>query len=152
MKTKFTNRVHWSFWLTSTFMLIWCVMGCVNFIMQLNPETLSFYRETERLVIQDRPVWATIGFAVSVFLGALGCIFLLLRRYFSIYLFILSLVGTIVAIVHSMTLNISFAVGEIIGIILLPVLVPLFLIAYVIFIAKKGWFETYMINVGVEDE
>lgn len=127
-------------------MLIWSVMGCVNFLMQLNPETLSFYREAERTIIEGRPLWATIGFAVSVFLGAVGCVFLLLRRLVAIYLFLASLVGTVVTIVHSLTLQISFGLGEMIGIILMPILASLFLIAYVKFIEGKGWLETQMMN------
>jgi len=47
-------------------------MGCINFFMQMNPDMISSYRETEQAIIQGRPAWATVAFFIAVFGGALG--------------------------------------------------------------------------------
>ncbi len=100
MNDKHLARIHWSFWIISTLMLIWNVMGCINFFLQMNPEMVSSYRETEQAIISARPSWATVAFAVAVFGGALGCILLMLKKSISYYLFIASLLGVIVTMIH----------------------------------------------------
>lgn len=139
MNEQSTNKAHWSFWLISIFMLIWNVMGCINYFMQMDPEMVSSYRETEQAIIQVRPLWVTAGFAIAVFGGALGCILLLLKKSVSFYLFVASFLGVLIAIAHSLTLNIGFSTGEIFGIVLMPVLVAAFLIWYSKYVKGKGW-------------
>jgi hypothetical protein len=139
LNEKATDKTHWSFWLISIFMLIWNVMGCINFFMQMDPEMVSSYRETEQVIIQGRPLWVTAGFAIAVFGGVLGCILLLLKRFVSFYIFVASLLGVLIAIGHSLTLNIEFSTGEIIGIVLMPVLVAAFLVWYSKYVKSKGW-------------
>ncbi len=139
MNQKVERKIHWSFWLVSIFMLVWNLMGCLNFIMQMNPDMVSSYRETEQAIIQGRPLWATLGFALSVFGGAIGCIFLLLKSTTSFYLFIASLLGTLVAVAHSLNLGISFSSSELVGIVAMPILVSVFLVWYSKFSQNKEW-------------
>ena len=132
-------KVHWSFWLITIFMLIWNVMGCINFFMQMDPDMVASYRETEQAIIQGRPVWATAAFAIAVFGGALGCLLLILKRSRAFYWFIASLVGVVVSMVDTITIGVDFSMGEIAGIILMPLLVAVFLIWYSKYVAAKGW-------------
>jgi hypothetical protein len=139
MKNKNVNAVHWSFWVIVTFMLIWNVMGCINFFVQMNPDMVASYRETEQAIISGRPAWATVAFAVAVFGGALGCLLLLLRKAAAYYLFIASLFGVIVTMAHTLGVGIDFGLGEILGIILMPLVVAAFLIWYSKQAESKGW-------------
>ena len=139
MKNKNVNAVHWSFWVIATFMLIWNVMGCINFFVQMNPDMVASYRETEQAIISGRPAWATVAFAVSVFGGALGCLLLLLRKSAAYYLFLASLLGVIVTMTHTLSVGIDFGLGEILGIILMPLVVAAFLIWYSKQAESKGW-------------
>ena len=139
MNNKNVNAVHWSFWVIATFMLIWNVMGCINFFVQMNPDMVASYRETEQAIISGRPAWATVAFAVAVFGGALGCLLLLLRKSAAYYLFIASLLGVIVTMPHTLGLGIDFGLGEILGIILMPLAVAAFLIWYSKQAERKGW-------------
>ena len=141
MNDNVVSKVHWSFWVISIFMLIWNVMGCINFFVQMNPDMVSSYRESEQAIIQGRPTWATAGFAVAVFGGALGCILLLLKNTTAFYLFVVSLVGVVIATVHSLTININFGMGENIGIIVMPIVVAVFLIWYSQYVKGKGWLK-----------
>jgi len=139
MNNKNVNAVHWSFWVIATFMLIWNVMGCINFFAQMNPDMVASYRETEQAIISGRPAWATVAFAVAVFGGALGCVLLLLRKSVAYYLFISSLLGVIVTTTHTLGIGIDFGLGEILGIILMPLVVAAFLIWYSKQAESKGW-------------
>ena len=136
-----SNQIHWSFWLIGTIALIWNGMGSVNFLVQLNPEMMEAYRESERAIIQDRPFWATAGFAFAVFGGAIGSLLLLLRKAFSCYFFIVSLIGVIITIGHALSQSINFEMGEIIGIILMPLIVAGFLLWYSKLAQKKSWVD-----------
>ncbi len=139
MNDKTVAGVHWSFWVIGAVALIWNVMGAVNFFMQMDPDILAAYRESERAIIESRPAWATAGFAIAVFGGALGCLLLLLRKSAAFYVFIASLLGVIVARTHSLGVGTDFGLGEILGIILMPLVVAAFLIWYSKWAENKGW-------------
>ena len=132
-------RVHWSFWLIGAFMLIWNVMGWINYVVQMNPDMLAAYRESERAIIEGRPAWATGAFAIAVFGGALGCLLLLLRKSAAYYMFIASLIGVTVTMIHTLGADIDFGAGEILGIILMPLVVAAFSIWYSKLAESKGW-------------
>ena len=139
MNDKSVDSVHWSFWVIGAVMLIWNVMGCINFFMQMNPDMLAAYRESERAIIEGRPLWATVAFAIAVFGGALGCLLLLLRKSSAFYLFIASLLGVIVTTIHTLGVGIDFGLGEILGIVLMPTVVAAYLIWYSKRAENKGW-------------
>ena len=142
MNDNSVSTVHWSFWAITIFMLIWNVMGCINFFIQMNPEMVASYRENEQAIIAGRPLWATIAFAIAVFGGALGCILLVLKKYAAFYLFVFSLLGVVVTTVYTLGIGVNFGVGDILGIILMPLLVAAFLIWYTKYVANKGWVTT----------
>lgn len=139
MNNETIDGVHWSFWVIGVVALIWNVMGVANFFAQMNPDVLAAYRESERAIVESRPAWATAGFAIAVFGGALGCLLLLLRKSAAYYLFIASLLGVIVTMIHTLGAGIEFGIGEILGIILLPLVVALYLIGYSKRVGRKGW-------------
>ena len=68
------RSAHWSFWLIVVVALLWNVAGAINYLMQTNPEFVATLPETHRAIIDGRPAWATGGFAIGVFGGALGCL------------------------------------------------------------------------------
>ena len=131
--------VHWSFWFIGAVMLLWNIMGCINFIVQMDPDALAAYRESERTIIEGRPVWATGAFAIAVFGGAIGCVLLLLKKSAAYYLFIASQIGVIVTMIHTLGVGVDFSIGEILGVILMPLVVATFLIWYSKRAESKGW-------------
>jgi len=142
MSTKTVSAVHWSFWAISVVALIWNVMGSINFLMQMNAAALTTFPESHRVLIEGRPAWATAGFAIAVFGGALGCLLLLLRKTAAYYLFIASLLGAIVTMIHALGIvrsaN-SFSPFEVFLAILMPLVVPTFLIWYSKWVERRGW-------------
>lgn len=82
------------FWAIAVVGLLWNLIGCWNYIVQSNPEAVARMPDVYRLIIENRPAWATAGFAVSVFGGAVGAIVMLLKRKIATTLFALSLLGS----------------------------------------------------------
>jgi hypothetical protein len=138
MNEKTAQAVHWSFWLIGAIALIWNVMGVVNFFMQMNPDALAAYRESERMIIEGRPIWATAAFALAVFGGAIGSLLLLLKKSLAFYVFVASLLGVVVTMIHTLGSGIEFGIGELLGIILMPVAVAIFLVWYSKFVVGKS--------------
>ena len=142
MNDESVGAVHWSFWAIAAVALIWNVMGGVNFFVQMNAEMVAAMPETHRAIIEGRPAWATGGFAMAVFAGALGGLLLLLRKSAAYYLLIASLLGVIVTMIHTLGIassTIDFSPFEILVMILLPLVVAAFLIWYSKQAESKGW-------------
>ncbi len=139
MNDETVGGVHLSFWTIGAVALIWNVLGGINFFVQMNADMVAAMPETHRAIIEDRPAWATGAFAIAVFGGALGCLLLLLRKSAAYYLFIASLLGVIVTMTHTLGVGIDFGVGEILMMILMPLVVAAFLIWYSKQAESKGW-------------
>ena len=133
MGNESSVKLHWSFWVVCIIGLVWNAGGAVNYLMQTNMEFVSSMPATHQAIIVGRPIWATAGFAIGVFGGVLGCIFLLLKRRSSINILLMSLIGIIVTMVHTIDVAMSdteFSVLEIIVMVILPLVVALALVLY----------------------
>jgi len=139
MNDETVRRIHWSFWLIGVVALVWNVGGVINYFVQMNPEMLDAYRESERAIIEGRPAWATGAFAIAVFGGALGCLLLLFKKSVATYVFIASLLGVLVTMIHTLGVDVDFGLGEILGVILMPLALAVFLIWYSKYAESKGW-------------
>ena len=141
MNKETVKGAHWSFWLISVVALLWNVGGAANYLMQTNPEFVTTLPETHRAIIEGRPAWATGGFAIGVFGGALGCLLLLLRKSIARYVLIASLLGILVTMIHTITVSsaIDLSPVEILVMILLPIIVAAFLVWYAKHAMGKGW-------------
>ncbi len=96
-----------AYWIVSNLALIWFTMGCVSFIFQMSPDAFDAYDEADQALIRDRPHWATLAFAISVFGGLLGAISLLLRRVIAEKFMLASLLGTMIASGYTLTLGVN---------------------------------------------
>ena len=142
MNDETVGGIHWSFWLISVVALIWNVGGAINYLMQTNLEFVATLPETHRAIIEGRPAWATGGFAIGVFGGALGCLLLLFKKLTAFYVFIASLLGVIVTMIHTINVassKIDFNPIEIFVMILLPIIVAAILIWYSKWAEGKAW-------------
>ena len=141
MSTEKT-KTHWVFWLVVLLGILWHAGGIMNYWIQTKPDMVASLPDTHRAIIDGRPGWATGGFAISVFGGLLGCILLLFRKGTAGLLFMVSLLGTFVTMVHSLNVVLaktSFSVAEIFIMIILPIVVANFFIGFTFFAMKKGW-------------
>jgi len=142
MNDKTVSGIHWSFWVIGAVALVWNGMGAINYFMQMDPETLASYPETHRAIVEGRPPWATAGFAIAVFGGALASLLLLLRKSAAYYLFIASLLGVILTMIHTVGVASSrndFGLFEVSMTIVMPLLVATFLVWYSKNTESRGW-------------
>ncbi len=139
---RMNNKIHWAFWLFAILGLLWNVGGIINYMMQMKPDFVADLPDTHRAIIEGRPAWATGGFAVGVFGGTIGCLFLLLRKPLAGLVFMISLMGIFVTMIHTLQVVVAketFAVSEIFVMILLPILVANLLIGLTFFAMKNNW-------------
>ena len=144
MSDESVGGVHWSFWVIGVVGLGFNLMGCVNFLSQMDADRVASMPEAYRAIVEGRPAWATGGFAIGVFGGALGCFLLLLRKSIAFYVFIASLIGIIVTMIHTTnvaTSVIDFTHGEIFVMVLLPIIVAAMLIWYSKQAMRKSWIK-----------
>jgi hypothetical protein len=128
-----TSKTHWSFWAVGAFALVWNVLGGANYIMQMNADMVATLPDTHQAIINGRPAWATAGFAIGVFGGAIGALLLLLRKPAALYVFIASLVGVLVTMIHTIQVArsvIPFSGMDVFVMIVLPVMVAAILVWY----------------------
>lgn len=144
MNDESTRVVHWSFWVIAVVAFVWNAMGVMNYLMQMSTDSLSTFAESHRAIIEGRPAWATGGFAIGVFAGTLGCLLLLLRKSAAFYLFVVSLFGVIVTIVHTFNVvgSVDYSPFEIMMMLVMPLVVAAFLIWYSKVAEGRGWIRS----------
>jgi hypothetical protein len=142
MNDETVSGVHWSFWVIGVVTLVWNIMGAMNFVVQMNTDMVAGMPDTHRAIIESRPAWATAGFGFGVFGGTLGCLLLLLRKSAAKYLFMASLLGVIVTMVHTLRVansEIDFGPFEVSMMIVMPLLVAALLVWYSKHAESRGW-------------
>lgn len=96
MTNSSTKPPIW-FWIVSVIALIWNCMGAYHYLIQAyNTESYQEMYTAEQLeIVANMPAWVTAAFATSVFAGVLAALGLLLRKSWSVKLWILSLIAVI---------------------------------------------------------
>jgi hypothetical protein len=137
MSEKTVVSIHWSFWVIGLVGLIFNLMGCMNYISQMNAENVATMPDAYRALIESRPAWGTGAFSISVFGGSLGGILLLLRKSVSFSVFVVALIGVVAAQVPVLGMA-DFPTAVWIGW-LSQFVVGAFLIWYSRLATSKGW-------------
>ena len=141
MNEESNSAVHWSFWLLAAVCLLWNLMGVWAYVAQTNTGMIAALADAERLLIEQRPAWATGAFAIAVWGGALGCLLLLLRKSVAVYVLIASLLGVIVQMYYNYAIANSIDVygpgGTIMSVMILGI--SAFLIWYAKYSVGRGW-------------
>ena len=137
------NKPATWFWIIGALTLIWNIMGIMAYIAQvtMSPEALQSLPENERALREAMPAWSTGAFAIAVWGGTLGCVLLLLRKKMATPVLIISFVGVLVQMCHSIFMSKSIEVyGP--GGMIMPVMV-LMIGGYLIWFSRKstanGW-------------
>lgn len=127
-----SRKPHFSYWLIAVTGLLWSLGGCLTYMTQTSPDAVAQMPEVYQLLINGRPAWATAGFAISVFGGAVGCILLLMRRWQAVPVLVLSLIGTL--LMGYFTLRVIGPDSSM----LMAVLMSLALMAYAVMVRRTG--------------
>lgn len=126
------------FWVISIVALLWFVMGSLAYITSHSYTAemlIPIYGEEGTRIILERPSWQVAVWAMAVFGGLIGSIGLLLRKTWSKFLFMASLIGALAYDVWAFTSGyFAHSTGFDKFIFLMAVIMPAFLIW---FCAKK---------------
>jgi len=108
----------------------------------MGDDSLAAMSPAQAAIIQDRPAWATGAFAVAVFAGAVGSVFLLLRKSVALVFFVVALLGVIVTMIPVfgiVTSGVEFSAFEKGMFLILTPLVGAFLVWYMRVALRVGW-------------
>jgi len=105
--TSYLRKPRRLFYVISTMALVWNLMGVFNYLVQvlMSDEVLASLPKDQQLLYQDVPAWVTAAFAVAVFSGTLGAVFLLLKKKIASTFFILSFVGIVTQMSYGLLLD-----------------------------------------------
>ena len=105
--TSYLRKPSSLFYVISSVALVWNLMGVFNYLGQvlMTDEVLKSLPKDQQLMYQDVPYWVTAAFAVAVFFGTLGAIFLLLKKKVSSTFFILSFLGIFVQMTYGLLIT-----------------------------------------------
>jgi len=105
--TSYLRKPGSLFWVISGLALVWNLIGVINYLGQvlMTDEVLKSLPKEQQLMYQDVPSWVTAAFAVAVFSGTVGAIFLLLKKKVSSIFFKLSFVGIIIQMTYGLLIS-----------------------------------------------
>jgi hypothetical protein len=137
-QTSDTTTIPRWFWIVSTILLLWNLMGVMAFIQNLmiTAEQIALMPADEQALYNEMPTWATAAFACAVFGSSLGCMLLLLKKSIALQVLIVSLLAIIIQMFHSLFIMNSVAVyGP--GAMVMPIMVMLIGV-YLVFLANSA--------------
>ena len=95
------------FWIVAGLALVWNLIGVATYLgsVTMSPETLAAMPDAERALYTDIPTWATSAYAIAVFGGTAACVGLLLRKAWSVPVFVVSLVAIVIQMGHALLIT-----------------------------------------------
>jgi hypothetical protein len=139
MTTPNVGRTNRTYWIVSGVAVIWNLLGCVNFLRQMNASVVAGLPASQRAIIEGRPAWATAAFAIANVTGAIGGILLLLRKPAAPYLFSASLIAVVAQIVPYFGMPASTYDMSVALYFLMPLVVAVWLLWYAQRARTRGW-------------
>ncbi len=130
------------FWIIAVVALAWNAMGALNFAMQTGPDAAAAMPEKYRAVIESRPFWALAAFGIGVVSALMGCVALLVRRGYALQLFLLSLVATLLTLLHAAPVQAAqpaFGAVDLLLTVFLPIAVAVFLVWWAWYASRRDW-------------
>jgi hypothetical protein len=144
MSDILNGRPTTNFWIIGGAGLVWNLIGLLFYVNEVTatPEAMAGGFSQAQIDFQmGKPVWATAAFAIAVNAGAVGSLFLLLRKAWAVPMFVLSLAGVLAQNVHAFGLANGLEVWGTNGLILpaLVVVISSALLLYSHSTRKRGW-------------
>lgn len=132
-----------NFWIIGGAALVWNLIGLVFYVGQvtMSPEALAKMSEAQQEFFVTTPVWATAAFAIAVNAGALGSLFLLLRKSWAVPMLAVSLAAIIVQDIDAYLLRDAYGILGINGIIIpsMVFIIGVALLLYSRAVKAKRW-------------
>jgi hypothetical protein len=131
------------FWVISIVALLWYLMDMSAFFMRvfMTDDAIKTMPENQQHLYRNMPLWVNTVFAGEVFGGALGCVGLLLRKKWAMYLFVVSILGVLSQTFHVYFLSDAISTMGTPAIVmpLLAILIGIGMIVLAKSAMTKGW-------------
>ena len=138
-----SNKTGIWFWVISIIALLWNAMGINQYLQQAyRTDTFKAMYPDEKVLemVLNTPAWVMGAFAIAVFSGFLGSLFLLFRKKIAKPFFLVSLTAVIIQMFYNVFLSGALDVyGP--GAVIMPIMVigfAIFIICYTIKIETDG--------------
>lgn len=138
-----SNKPTTLFWIIGVVALIWNGLGVMSYLGQafMTDEVKATLPDAERALYENIPTWVTAAFAIAVFAGLLGSIFLLARKKAARFVFLISLIAILAQMSYSLFMSKAAEVYGPGGVIMpvMVILIGVFLLMYSKKTIEKGW-------------
>ena len=134
-----------SFYVISGAALIWNLFGVLSYIGRVTASeaTLAAMPDLQRAYAENAPTWETAAFAIATNAGALGCLFLLLKRSWAYPVLIASFVAILVQNFYGYAIGGAVEVFGPVGVVLsvAVMVIGALLVWYSKGANEKGWLK-----------
>lgn len=104
MATAVERQTPVHLWIVGILTLLWNAMGCYDYLMTMTGDEAYLSQFTPEMVAywQGLPAWTTALWALGVWGGLAGAVFLLMRSRYSVWAFAASLGGAAISLGYQM--------------------------------------------------
>ena len=138
-----SNKPTTLFWIIGVASLIWNGLGVMQYLTlaYITDDMKAALPEAERALYENIPAWVTAAFAIAVFGGLLGSIFLLMRKKVAKTAFLISLIAIIVQMSYNLFMSKAAEVYGPGGMVMpiMVIIIGVFLLLYSKRSTEKGW-------------
>ncbi|MEP3836948.1 MAG: hypothetical protein ABJM36_04845 [Algibacter sp.] len=137
MTNTLTNKPPFWFWIVSSIALIWNGLGVDGYLGQAyNTERYrSSFTQEQLELAANAPSWTMAAFAIAVFTGVLGAVFLLLRKRIATTFWMISLIAVILQMGYGLVTGEAASIAMV----LMIIVFAFAFLWFSRFSASKGW-------------
>jgi hypothetical protein len=98
-----TVKKPWHLWLVGIVGLLWSAMGAMDYVMTQteNEAYMSKFTQAQLDFFYGLPALIISAWAIAVWAGVLGCVFLLMKKGTAVPLLLVSLIAMVITAVHN---------------------------------------------------
>jgi len=146
MTSKSTVKPPVWFLIVSILALLWNLLGAAAYLAEayMTDEIRATLPEAQRLLIENTPSWVTAMFAIGVWGGVLGCIFLIIRKKWARPVLLISVLAVIIRACYYFFGTNAAEAYDVFNAIVMPIIVIIIGLLLVMLsrsAVQKGWLK-----------
>ena len=97
------TKAPWHLWVVGIVGLLWSAMGAMDYVMTetKNVEYMAAFTPEQLDFFYGLPIWIIASWAIAVWGGVVGAIFLLFRKSLAVTLFLVSFIAMVITAIHN---------------------------------------------------
>ena len=101
------TKTPWHLWVVGIVGLLWSAMGAMDYVMTQtkNVEYMAAFTPEQLDFFYGLPTWIIASWAIAVWGGVVGAIFLLFRKSLAVTLFLVSFIAMVITAIHNYGLS-----------------------------------------------